>query len=204
VAGFCCDTPWEVRDLKVRSVQDSACLHTSGPVGPNRDRRPGHSPDRTLRGTDRPHHPRPRTGPPRAGRPADGRHPGPVRHLRRHREALRPVRVRRVRLRPEPFPLVLGVQAAAHPHLRRHRDQVQPGQPGTGGRAGPGPPDPSNATAAACPPACGPGSSSGSSHSTPASGTIGSPAPRSSAPSSPTTTRNLPTFPDQRSSSQRT
>ena len=35
--------------------------------------------------------------------------PVPCGHLRRHREALRPVRVRRLRVLPEPFPLVLGL-----------------------------------------------------------------------------------------------
>jgi hypothetical protein len=42
--------------------------------------------------------------------------PAPVRHLRRHRETLRPVRARRLRELPEPFALVLGRQAADHLH----------------------------------------------------------------------------------------
>jgi hypothetical protein len=37
---------------------------------PTRDRRPGRSPDRALRGTDRPHHPLARPGAPRAGQAA--------------------------------------------------------------------------------------------------------------------------------------
>ena len=35
----------------------------------------------------------------------------------------------RVRLLPQPFPLVLGRQAAAHLHLRRHHHRVRPSQP---------------------------------------------------------------------------
>ena len=73
---------------------------------------------------------------------ADGRHPGPLRHLRYHRQALRPVRIRRVRVLPQSLPLVLGLQAAADLHLRRHRHRVQPRQPQAARRAGPGPPDP--------------------------------------------------------------
>jgi hypothetical protein len=59
---------------------------------------------------------------------ADGRHAGPVRPLGYHRETLGPVRVGRVRLLPQPFPLVLGSQAAADLHLRRDGDRVRPGQ----------------------------------------------------------------------------
>jgi hypothetical protein len=61
-----------------------------------------------------------------------------VRAVGRHGQALRPVRVRRVRVLRESFPLVLGLQAAAGLHLRRHRDRVQPGQPQAARRAGPG------------------------------------------------------------------
>jgi hypothetical protein len=46
-----------------------------------------------------------------------------------------------LRVLPESFPLVLGVQAAADLQLRRHRDRVQPGEPQPERRAGPGPPD---------------------------------------------------------------
>ena len=71
---------------------------------------------------------------------ADGRHAGPVRAVRGHREALGPVRLRRVRVLPQPFPLVLGRQAAAHLHLRRDGDRLRPGQPQAlrGARAKPG------------------------------------------------------------------
>jgi hypothetical protein len=48
----------------------------------------------------------------------------------------------RLRVLPEPFPLVLGLQAAADLHLRRHRDRVQPREPENARRAGPGPPRP--------------------------------------------------------------
>jgi hypothetical protein len=51
-------------------------------------------------------------------------------------------RVRRVRALRKSFPLVLGLQAAADLHLRRHRDRVQPGEPENARRAGPGPADP--------------------------------------------------------------
>jgi len=37
------------------------------------------------------------------------------------------LRLGRVRLLPQPFPLVLGRQAAAHLHLRRDGDRVRPG-----------------------------------------------------------------------------
>src|ERR1035438_7198408 len=73
---------------------------------------------------------------------ADGRHPGPVRHLRRHRETLRPVRARRLRVLPEPFALVLGRQAADHLHMRRARHRVQPREPEAARRAGPAPANP--------------------------------------------------------------
>jgi hypothetical protein len=55
--------------------------------------------------------------------------PVPCGTPRRHRQAVRPVRVRRLRVLPEPFPLVLGRQAADHLHLPRHGDRVQPGEP---------------------------------------------------------------------------
>jgi hypothetical protein len=47
----------------------------------------------------------------------------------------------RLRVLPQPFPLVRGRQAAAARHLRRDRDRVLPGQPQTGRRARPGPAD---------------------------------------------------------------
>jgi hypothetical protein len=37
--------------------------------------------------------------------------------------------VGRVRLLPEPFSLVLGIEAADHLHLRRHRHRGRPGKP---------------------------------------------------------------------------
>jgi hypothetical protein len=60
---------------------------------------------------------------------AAGRHPDHVRPVRAHRAPLEPVRIRRVRLLPQPFPLVLGTQAHAPVHLRGNRDRVRPGQP---------------------------------------------------------------------------
>ena len=49
-----------------------------------------------------------------------------------HRAPLWPVRVRRLRLLSPSFPLVLGLQAVAHRHLRGNRDRVRPGQPQAG------------------------------------------------------------------------
>ena len=65
--------------------------------------------------------------------------PHPVRAIGHHRQALWPVRMGRLRLLPQPFPLVLGRQAAADLHLRRDRHRVRPGQPQTGRRARAGP-----------------------------------------------------------------
>jgi hypothetical protein len=60
---------------------------------------------------------------------ADGRDTGPVRAVGCHGQALRPVRVRRIRVLRESFPLVLGLQAAADLHLRRHRDRFSLANP---------------------------------------------------------------------------
>lgn len=53
----------------------------------------------------------------------------------------RPVRMGRLRVLPQSFPLVLGKQAAAGRHLRGDRDRVRPGQPETGRRTRAGPDD---------------------------------------------------------------
>ena len=73
---------------------------------------------------------------------ANGRHPGPVRALRSSPRTLRSVRLGRIRLLPQPLPLVLGRQAADHLHLRRDRHRVQPGQPEAARRTRAGPTDP--------------------------------------------------------------
>ena len=69
---------------------------------------------------------------------AAGRYPRPVRPVRGHRAAFGPVWLGRVRLLPQPFPLVLGIQADADLHLRGDGDRVRPGQPEAGRRARPG------------------------------------------------------------------
>ena len=54
-----------------------------------------------------------------------------------HRSDL--LRMGRLRVLPQPLPLVLGRQAAADLHLRRDRHRVRPGQPQAGRRARAGP-----------------------------------------------------------------
>src|SRR5512132_3218000 len=202
---------------QAKSVQDRR-VHTRLTLGSHRDRRPGHSPDRTVCGADRPHHPLAGLGPVRAGpaaggdrrraglpgggagaaalrrraalaargclpgrapvppaaaakriqRPAAGRraadgggaavagqphaghrgagaaagcHPRPVRPVRGHRPPFGAVWLGRIWLLPQPFALVLGIQADADLHLRGDGDRVLPGQPETGWRARPGPAD---------------------------------------------------------------
>src|ERR1039458_9431601 len=65
------DTPSLIRDYKTKSVQDRR-VHTRLALGALRDRRPGHSADRTLRRADRPHHPPARPGQVRPGQAARG------------------------------------------------------------------------------------------------------------------------------------
>src|SRR5215468_2771091 len=51
-----CDTPLLIGARKGRRVSKIGVSTHIRTLEPRRDRRPGHSPDRTLRGADRPHH----------------------------------------------------------------------------------------------------------------------------------------------------
>jgi hypothetical protein len=132
------NTPSWIRDRQAGSVQDRR-VHTRLTLGSHRDRRPGHSPDRTVRGADDRIIPScgfTRSGP---GKPSDV----PDAELVCLMDATSvpcgaaAVTAGRSGLYgragygycPTPFPLVLGRQAADHLHLRRDDgDRVRPGE----------------------------------------------------------------------------
>ncbi len=60
---------------------------------------------------------------------ADRLHPATVCRLPRDRQTFRVGRTRRLRLLPQPFPLLLGVSALPADHRRRHARLLVPGQP---------------------------------------------------------------------------